>query len=72
MFLNAALSRREAARHLGVSPRTLDRLVAAGDGPAYVRAGARRMVFRLNDLDAWQAARRFQHRAAELTGKVAP
>jgi hypothetical protein len=30
------------------------------------------MVFRLTDLDAWQAARRFQHRAAELTGKVAP
>jgi predicted DNA-binding transcriptional regulator AlpA len=71
MSLDAALSRHDAARLIGCSTRSLDRLVAQGEGPPYCRIGSRRMVFRLADLNDWMAARRYQHRAGELAGRVA-
>ncbi|MDE0048734.1 MAG: helix-turn-helix domain-containing protein [Rhodospirillales bacterium] len=51
------LSTRRAAAVLGLSPRTLDRYRASGDGPAYHRFGAR-IVYRRADLHDWAAARR--------------
>ena len=55
----AALSEDEAARYLGMSrawlkkSRTL-RFRAVMDAPPFVRCGARRIVYRREDLDAWQ------------------
>jgi predicted DNA-binding transcriptional regulator AlpA len=49
------LSQREAALRLGLSPRTLERNRASGDGPAFVKLGAR-VLYRAADLDEWIAS----------------
>lgn len=51
----AAMTRRDAARYLGVSVRTLDAIVADGHLPV-VRVG-RRVLLRRATIDAWLAAR---------------
>lgn len=54
---NIVISEPEAARRLGISPRTLQRWREEGGGPAFVRLGLRRVGYRPADLDAWVAAR---------------
>ena len=54
-----ALSEAEAARHIGMSAAWLKksrtkRFRQLVDAPSYVRAGARRIVYRLTDLEKWQ------------------
>lgn len=54
---NAALPPRylrtaEAARFLGLSPRTLEKHRIYGTGPAYRKIGAR-VVYSVADLNAW-------------------
>lgn len=44
-------TKREAAEHLGVSLRTIDRFIAEGKLPAY-RHGQRMTRVDLNDVDA--------------------
>lgn len=51
----AMLTRDDAAAYLAVSKRTLDRLVHAGDIPAYRIGGHRR--FRIEDVDSFIASR---------------
>ncbi len=51
---------------LRVKPRTAQRWRADGTGPAFVRAGGRRILYRRADVEAWASARTFAHRAAEL------
>lgn len=51
------LSTREAAAHLGLSTRTLDRLRVSGDGPVFLRFGSRVRYLR-EDLDTWAMKRR--------------
>ena len=51
------LSTRQAAAHLGLSTRTLDRYRVSGDGPVFHRFSARVRYLRV-DLDAWAATRR--------------
>ena len=51
------LNTREAAAHLGLSTRTLDRYRVSGDGPVFLRFGGRVRYMR-EDLDAWAATRR--------------
>lgn len=53
---SALLSTPEAARHLALSPRTLEKWRTRGIGPAYARIG-RRVVYRREDLDDFVAAR---------------
>ncbi|MCW8308399.1 helix-turn-helix domain-containing protein [Acidiphilium sp. PA] len=53
-----------AAAYLGVCKRTLERLDAAGDGPARVWITPRRYIYRKADLDGWLAARMKQPLAA--------
>ncbi|TDT33411.1 helix-turn-helix transcriptional regulator [Naumannella halotolerans] len=48
----AALDTDEAGRYIGVAPKTLANWRGRGQGPRYVRAGAR-VVYRVADLDAW-------------------
>ena len=51
------LTTRQAADHLGLSPRTLDRYRVSGGGPVFHRFGGRVRYLRA-DLDAWAATRR--------------
>lgn len=51
----ATMTKDEAARYVGISRASLDRRIAAGDGPAVCRLGGR-ILFRATDLDVWIAA----------------
>ena len=52
-----AFDTERAARRLGLSVSTLEKLRVTGGGPAYLKLG-RRVVYEASDLDAWKAARR--------------
>lgn len=56
---------------LHVVPRTTARWRSDGNGPAFVRAGGRRILYRRSDLERWLAGRTFAHRAAEAVGIAA-
>jgi hypothetical protein len=47
------LAQGDAARCLRLSQRTLERLRVSGGGPKFVRAGARRILYRLEDIQTW-------------------
>jgi hypothetical protein len=50
------LRTKEAAKHLKMSPRTLERWRVRGDGPVFSKAGPglrARVLYRRSDLDAW-------------------
>ena len=51
------LNSREAAAHLGLSRRTLERFRVSGDGPVFLKFGNRVRYLR-EDLDAWVQTRR--------------
>jgi excisionase family DNA binding protein len=52
------LTTAEAARYLGLSTATLEQLRVRGGGPVYCKPGpqGRRVIYDINDLDAWVAA----------------
>lgn len=52
-----AFDTERAARRLGLSVSTLEKLRVTGGGPAYLKLG-RRVVYQASDLDTWKAARR--------------
>jgi hypothetical protein len=52
--------------HLSIPRRTLQRWRVTGDGPAFVRAGARRILYRQEAVQAWAESREHRHRAAEI------
>ena len=64
------LDEAAAARLLNVSPRTLQRWRADGTGPAFVRAGVRRILYDVAAIERWAAARTFPHRAAEMAQAI--
>jgi predicted DNA-binding transcriptional regulator AlpA len=47
------LTRKEAAAHMRLSSATLANWASLGCGPAYVRIGQGRVLYRLSDVDAW-------------------
>lgn len=51
------LKSREAARMIGISPRTLAKWRQRGIGPQCVRLGYNLVVYRLSDIDAWTRTR---------------
>lgn len=53
--MNAA----EAAKLLGISISTLAKMRLYGTGPGYSKLG-RRVVYRLEELEAWIAANRYE------------
>ena len=59
---NNVLTEREAARFLGVAPRTLNNWRYFDKGPAYIRIGSRAVRYLPTDLDAY----RQQHRNITL------
>jgi len=48
-----------------VTPRTAERWRVSGDGPPFVRVGPRKILYRLEDCEAWASLRTFDHRADE-------
>lgn len=55
--MSCFLSTRDAARHLTVSASWLEKARVRGDGPPFHRLGGR-VVYSLEDLDTFVAARR--------------
>lgn len=47
-----------AARLLGLSPSTLAKMRLRGDGPPFIKAGARVILYAKEDLETWLASRR--------------
>ena len=62
------LSDAQLCALLRVTTRTTARWRVEGNGPSFVRAGGRRVLYRRTDLDRWLAGRTFAHRAAESVG----
>ena len=60
------LRRRELAQRLGISQRSLERMWQAGTGPKGLRVGMRRITYPVAEVEAWEAARLFPSRSAEL------
>jgi hypothetical protein len=58
------------ARYL-IPPRTAQRWRASGGGPAFIRLGRRRVVYRVADVERWVAERTFASRADELSRQTA-
>jgi excisionase family DNA binding protein len=52
------LSYDEAARRTGIVRRSLERLIAGGEGPAVVHISRRRRGILETDLEAWLLSRR--------------
>jgi predicted site-specific integrase-resolvase len=65
------LDEAATARFLDVSCRTLQRWRRDGGGPAFTRAGMRRILYDVTGIQKWAEARTFAHRAAELARTVA-
>ena len=53
-----------AARHLGMSEKTLEAYRSSGRGPSFVRPNGRIVRYRISELDAWML--QFEERAAWL------
>jgi predicted DNA-binding transcriptional regulator AlpA len=65
------LNEDEAAKRLGVSARTMQRMRAEGWGPEYVRVGLRLIAYSESALTAYAASRTHKSRAAELAQQAA-
>ncbi len=53
------LTQREAAKILRLSERSLERFRLSGTGPRFIKAGGRRVLYRMCDIEAWLAERTF-------------
>ena len=60
----------ELSRRWRLSPRTLERWRCQGTGPAFLKVGGR-VVYRLDDIEAYEADQRRETRASTPT-VVAP
>jgi hypothetical protein len=52
MFPDGRLDRENAARYLGLKPKTLAMHASAGTGPKFLKCG-QRVFYMRDDLDAW-------------------
>lgn len=52
------MTEQEAAKLLGLSPRTLQKWRITGNGPVFVRASARAIRYQRPDLERWVEDRR--------------
>lgn len=61
------LSNDEAAAYTGIGRSTLNKMRMRNDGPVFIRAGKRRVVYAVADLDRYMEANRQKstHEAAE-------
>jgi hypothetical protein len=61
---NRYLSTQEAACYTKLGKSTLERMRIEGNGPTFIRATPTRVVYSVDDLDAYLVARRHQSTAA--------
>jgi predicted DNA-binding transcriptional regulator AlpA len=47
------LNTQQAAERIGLAKSTLDKMRVKGDGPRYLRAGSRKILYSPDTLDAW-------------------
>jgi hypothetical protein len=64
------LTEMEVHFRYGIAPRSLQRWRMTGDGPAFVRVGARRVLYRVRDIENWLDQRTFASTAAEFSKKA--
>jgi len=64
-FLNQA----RLANRWQISPRTLERWRWSGEGPAYFKIGGR-VVYRLDDVEAYESGRRCESTAQSTALRV--
>ena len=64
------LNVREAARFVGLSASTLNKLRLSGNGPPYMKLG-RRVLYDLRDLETWAVERKRHHTSQPETSKTA-
>ncbi len=55
----------EVAERLGLKKTTLQGMRVRGGGPAYIKTGYRTVRYRPEDVEAWEAQRRFSKTAQE-------
>ncbi len=68
--MNTFFDEKGLALFLSIPRRTLQRWRVTGDGPPFVRAGMRRIVYRREAVEAWAASREYRHRAAEIVAQA--
>jgi predicted DNA-binding transcriptional regulator AlpA len=66
---NTLLKARDAAAYLGFTENWLAKMRVFGNGPVYLRMGARQIRYRRADLDEWATAN--QHRSTSEYQQVA-
>lgn len=64
-MLQTHFNQADLAARLNISPRTLERWRWTGEGPAFLKIGGR-VVYRLEDVDAFEQARRCESTAQGL------
>lgn len=69
--LEINLTEAEAAAYLRTTRRTLRNLRRKASGPTYARVG-RQIIYKLVDLQQWQAAQSNVGERAMIGGEVAP
>lgn len=57
---NTYLTQTEAAEILRISERTLERMRLTGDGPLFMKAGARRVIYSASDIESWLTERTYK------------
>lgn len=60
------MKQKVVARRCGISPRTLERWRVVGEGPRFLKVGAN-VLYRLRDVEAWEATRVCQSTADATT-----
>ncbi|MBM3589325.1 MAG: helix-turn-helix domain-containing protein [Alphaproteobacteria bacterium] len=68
--MNTFFDEKGLALFLSIPRRTLQRWRVTGDGPPFVRAGMRRIVYRREAVEAWATSREYRHRAAEIVAQA--
>jgi predicted DNA-binding transcriptional regulator AlpA len=56
---------------LSVSVRTVQRWRVTGEGPPFIRAGSRRVIYSRTAIEQWASLRTFAHHAAEMARTAA-
>jgi predicted DNA-binding transcriptional regulator AlpA len=68
--MDTLLTERALSRRINVSTRTLQRWRRTGEGPHFIRAGARCVRYSASDVTRWEAANTHAHRAAEYAAEL--
>jgi hypothetical protein len=63
------LDERALSELIKIPRRSLQRWRSTGEGPEYIRAGARRILYPLDAVQRWANERLYRHTADELARK---